>query len=120
MTGLTIQPPPPCHVCGAIASANHVKGCGWLSCLRASAYPRVLDDNGIEWSQNLISKLQGENDALQHDIDRAQARNTELMGREERLHQACNYAIQNFDRLGFQDRAETVKTMMRQSEVSNG
>lgn len=58
----TILRIPNCHVCNAKAGENHVKDCLWLSCLRASAYPRILDDNGVEWEQNLINRLQRENE----------------------------------------------------------
>src|SRR5581483_10252854 len=59
-----IPPAPNCHVCNAPAGENHAKDCVWLSCLRASAYPQVLDDNGREWRDNLIDKLQKENAEL--------------------------------------------------------
>ncbi len=63
---LSIPPVPDCHVCGAKAGDNHAKGCTWLSCLRASAYPNILDDNGREWRDNLIDKLQRENEQLRN------------------------------------------------------
>lgn len=59
-----IPEPPPCHVCGVKAGENHKKDCVWLSCLRASAYPRILDENGVEWEYNHIKKLEAENAAL--------------------------------------------------------
>ncbi len=70
MNDLTIEMPPPCAACGAKAGDNHEKSCGWLSCLRASVYPRVLDDNGIGWEANLISKLQCENKLLRDALDK--------------------------------------------------
>lgn len=50
-----------CAVCGAKSLADHVKGCVHLSCLRVAAFPSLLDDNGIDWKDNLIRKLQAEN-----------------------------------------------------------
>lgn len=59
-----IPDPPPCRACGVKVGDNHEKGCAWLSCLRASAYPRILDDNGMEWEYNRLRQLETENAAL--------------------------------------------------------
>lgn len=90
MTELTIGMPPPCHVCGAKAGENHVKECAWLSCLRASAYPSILDENGLEWETNLISKLQRENKYLRDSIKSIQA----IRGEDDFLvYRECEQAL---------------------------
>lgn len=59
-----IPPAPDCPVCGAKPLADHIKGCVHLSVLRTSAYPQVLDDNGLPWYLNTIRSLQDENAML--------------------------------------------------------
>lgn len=58
---MTISEAPPCERCGAKPLNDHAKDCGFLAMMRAVAYPDILDDNGVDWKDNLIRKLQAEN-----------------------------------------------------------
>lgn len=55
-------------ICGATNKDNHRKDCQYLAAMRAQAYPKILDDNGLPWEQNKISELQEENKALKERI----------------------------------------------------
>jgi len=57
---LNVPPVPPCHVCGAEPLANHKKDCQHLAAMRAQAYPMILDDNGMRWEHNHMSRLNKE------------------------------------------------------------
>ncbi len=81
---------------------------------------RLTNRLSLEQVQELLSSaLPTEKEYIESHAVQLARQLLATMQREALYHEACGYAIRNFERLGFHDRAETMERIMQRNEVSD-